>query len=758
LAATRGALAGPRVLLRKLREVMAEPIGAQQRLDKVVTLIAANMVAEVCSVYVLRADNVLELYATEGLRAGSVHRATLAVGRGLVGTIAAEARALNLPDAQAHPAFAYLPETGEEIYHSFLGVPILRAGRTLGVLDVQNRSHRVYTDEEVEALQTTAMVLAEMFASGEMEDISMPGADLDVNRPVHLKGAAFAEGIALGHVVLHEPRVVVTQLIAEDVEQELRRLDSAMASLKLSVDDLLARGAEAGTGEHREILEAYKMFAEDRGWTRRLQEAIRNGLTAEAAVERVQNDTRAQMQRQTDPFLRDRLHDFDDLANRLLRELMGRAHGPVSGDLPEDAVIVARNMGPAELLDYDRERVRGLVLEEVGATSHVAIVARALGIATVGQLDDVVSLAEAGDPIIVDGDTGDVHLRPPVDIETAYADKARFRARKQEQYRLVRNEPSKTKDGVEIVLNINAGLLMDMPRLEESGAAGVGLFRTELQFMVASSFPRLNEQESFYRQVMDAANGKPVTFRSLDVGGDKVLPYFRQQKEENPAMGWRAIRLGLDRPALLRTQARALLKASAGRELRLMFPMVTEVVEFERAKAIVTREQHHLARHGHAGPEKLILGTMIEVPSLLFQLEELFSVVDFASVGSNDLMQFVMATDRGNSRLAGRFDPMNPAFLRALRMIARAADTAGKSLTLCGEMAGRPLDAIALAAIGFRSLSMASAAIGPVKAAMRALDHAPISERLNALIDQGASASEIRGELRAWAETHSVPV
>jgi phosphotransferase system enzyme I (PtsP) len=737
---------------------MAEPIGAQQRLDKVVTLIAANMVAEVCSVYVLRADNVLELYATEGLKPTSVHRATLAVGRGLVGTIAAEARPLNLPDAQSHPAFAYLPETGEEIYHSFLGVPVLRAGRTLGVLVVQNRSYRSYTDEELEALQTTAMVLAEMFASGEMEDISMPGADLDVNRPVHLKGTPFAEGIALGHVVLHEPRVVVTQLIAEDVEHELRRLDAAMTSLKLSVDDLLARGAEAGTGEHREILEAYKMFAEDRGWTRRLQEAIRNGLTAEAAVERVQNDTRAQMQRQTDPFLRERLHDFDDLANRLLRELMGRPHGPVAADLPNDAIIVARHMGPAELLDYDRERVRGLVLEEVGATSHVSIVARALGIATVGHLDDVVSHAEAGDPIIIDGDTGEVHLRPPIDIETAYADKARFRARKQEQYRQVRGEPSITRDGIEVALHINAGLLMDMPRLDESGAAGVGLFRTELQFMVASSFPRLNEQESFYRQVLDAANGKPVTFRSLDVGGDKVLPYFRQQKEENPAMGWRAIRLGLDRPALLRTQARALLKAAAGRELRLMFPMVSEVVEFERAKAIVTREQNHLARHGHGRPEKLVLGTMIEVPSLLFQLEELFSVVDFASVGSNDLMQFVMASDRSNSRLAGRFDPMNPAFLRALRSIARAADAAAKPLTLCGEMAGRPLDAIALASIGFRSLSMASAAIGPVKAAVRALDLAPVSERLNAMIDQGATASEIRGELRAWAETHSVPV
>jgi phosphotransferase system, enzyme I, PtsP len=597
-----------------------------------------------------------------------------------------------------------------------------------------------------------------MFASGEMEDLTIPGADLDVNRPVHLKGAPFAEGIALGHVVLHEPRVVVTQLIAEDVEHELKRLDAAMASLRLSVDDLLARGAEAGVGEHREILEAYKMFAEDRGWTRRLQEAIQNGLTAEAAVERVQNDTRAQMARQTDPFLRDRLHDFDDLANRLLRELMGRPHGPFAADLPEDAIIVARNMGPAELLDYDRERLRGLVLEEAGPTSHVAIVARALGIATVGQLDDVVALAEAGDAIIVDGDAGEVHLRPPVEIERAFVDKVRFRARRQEQYRQLRLEPSVTRDGVPISLQINAGLLMDMPHLEESGAAGVGLFRTELQFMVASSFPRQNEQQVFYRQVLDAANGRPVTFRSLDVGGDKVLPYFRHQKEENPAMGWRAIRLGLDRPALLRTQTRALLKAAAGRELRLMFPMVTEVAEFERAKAVVEREQQHLARHGHEAARNVVLGAMIEVPALLWQLDELFRKVDFASVGSNDLMQFIMASDRSNTRLAGRFDPLAPAFLRALRTIAQAAEAAGKPLTLCGEIAGRPLDALVLAALGYRSLSMTSPSIGPVKAAIRALELDPLKQRLDELIDCGAPASEARAELKAWCATNGVPL
>ena len=758
MAQPRAITAGPRVLLRKLREIMAEPIGAQERLDKIVRTIAANMVAEVCSIYVLRADGVLELYATEGLKASSVHRATLMVGRGLVGLIAEDARPLNLPDAQSHPAFAYLPETGEEIYHSFLGVPVLRAGRTLGVLVVQNRSYRTYTEEEIEALQTTAMVLAEMFASGEIEDLAVPGADLDLNRPVHLKGAGFAEGIALGHVVLHEPRVVVTELVAEDMELELKRLDAAMASLQLSVDDLLARGAEAGAGEHREILEAYRMFAQDRGWTRRLREAVENGLTAEAAVEKVQSDTRARMSRQTDPFLRDRLHDFDDLANRLLRELMGRPHGPFADDLPEDAVIVARNMGPAELLDYDRERMRGLVLEEGGPTSHVAIVARALGIATVGELDDVVALAEAGDPIIVDGDTGEVHLRPPPDIETAYQDKVRFRARKQEQYRLLRHEPSVTRDGVAISLNMNAGLLMDLPHLDESAAGGIGLFRTELQFMVSASFPRQSEQQSFYRQVIEAAGGRPVTFRSLDVGGDKVLPYLRPQQEQNPAMGWRAIRLVLDRPALLRAQVRSLLKAAAGRELRLMFPMVTELSEFERAKAIVAREQAHLERHGHPAADRVVLGTMIEVPALLFQLDELFAAVDFVSVGSNDLMQFFMASDRGNTRLAGRFDPLSPSFLRALREVARRAAAADKLAALCGEMAGRPVEAMALAAIGFRTLSMASSAIGPVKAMVRALELAPIAGRVNAMLDGRITASEIRTELQAWAAENRVPV
>ncbi|MEX2318347.1 MAG: putative PEP-binding protein, partial [Bauldia sp.] len=612
----RVAPAGPRVLLRRLREIMAEPISAQARLDKIVTQIAANMVAEVCSAYVLRSDGVLELYATEGLKREAVHQASLRIGEGLVGTIAEEARPLNLSDARSHPAFQYLPETGEEIYNAFLGVPILRAGRTLGVLVVQNRARRTYHEEEIEALQTTAMVLAEMIAAGELAGIGRPGTSIDLNRPITLNGVGLGEGVGLGHVVLHEPRVVVTALIGEDVEHEASRLDEAIAGLRLFVDDMLSREDIGDAGEHRDVLEAYRMFAYDRGWVRRMHEAIRNGLSAEAAVEKVQSDMRARLQRQSDPFLRDRLHDFDDLTNRLLRVLMGKGHGPADEDLPKDAIIVARNMGAAELLDYGRERIRGLVLEEGGPTSHVTIVARALGIATVGRAENVVSLCENGDAIIVDGVSGEVHLRPNADVESAYAEKVRFRARRQEQYRLIRDKPAITRDGQRVQLMMNAGLLVDLPHLEESGAEGIGLFRTELQFMIASTMPRMQEQKLLYESVIAAAGERPVTFRTLDVGGDKVLPYLRIAEEENPAMGWRAIRLGLDRPGLLRMQLRALMHAAAGRELRIMLPMVTEVDEVRQTRAMIERELAHMRRHGHAEPTKLMLGAMIEVPAM----------------------------------------------------------------------------------------------------------------------------------------------
>jgi phosphotransferase system, enzyme I, PtsP len=751
----RGALGGPRVLLRRLREVMAEPVGAQERLDRIVVLIAANMVAEVCSVYVLRSDATLELYATEGLKREAVHQTVLGSDEGLVGLVASQASAINLSNAQAHPAFSYRPETGEEIYHSFLGVPVLRAGNTLGVLVVQNRARRTYSEEEVEALQTTAMVLAEMIASGQL---ARPGDELAARQSVHVKGAALSDGIALGHVVLHEPRVVVTNYIADDVQGELQHLRAALDTLRSNLDEMLEHGDVVEGGEHRDVLEAYRMFAHDRGWVHKLEEAVLTGLTAEAAVERVQSDTRARMLRQTDPFLRERLHDLDDLANRLMRQLTGRDHAPARESLPENAVLVARSMGPAALLDYDRKRLRGLVLEEGGAHSHVAIVARALGIPAVGEIDNATGMADPGDAIIVDGTTGELYMRPLPDMEAAYAERVRLRARRQQQYQALRDRPCITKDGQEVCLMINAGLAVDLPHLSDTGAAGIGLFRTELQFMVAPNFPRANEQYALYRAVLDAADDKPVVFRTLDIGGDKVLPYMRNVEEENPALGWRAIRLGLDRPGLLRTQLRALLRAAGNRSLKIMFPMVAAVEEFEQARELVERELTHLRRHGHKLPDEVQVGSMVEVPSLLYQLDELLERADFLSVGSNDLVQFLYAIDRGNPRVASRFDPLSPPVLRALKDIADRGHAHNKSVTLCGELASQPIGALALAAIGYRSLSLSPSAMGPVKAVLLELDCRKAAQFLSPLIHKTDGGKPIRGRLEDFAAQEGLQI
>ncbi len=755
----RGALGGPRVLLRRLREVMAEPVSAQERLDKIVVLIAANMVAEVCSVYVLRVDGRLELYATEGLKPEAVHNTVLAADEGLVGLVSSEANPINLSEAQSHPAFSYRAETGEEIYHSFLGVPILRAGNTLGVLVVQNRARRTYSEEEEEALQTTAMVVAEMIASGELSAIARPGApEPAARRPVHINGAALNDGIALGHVVLHEPRIVITNFIADDVNKEMKRLEAAIETMRSDLDLILERGEMPDAGEHRDVLEAYRMFAYDRGWQHRLTEAVVTGLTAEAAVERVQSDTRARMLRATDPYLRERLHDLDELSNRLMHQLLGKDYTPPRDRLPENAVIVARTMGPAALLEYDRKRLRGLVLEEGGPNSHVAIVARALGIPAVGEIANATGVADPGDPIIVDGATGDVHMRPSPDMEAAYVERVRLRARRQLQYLALRDRPCVTKDGVAVELLLNAGLAVDLPHIDETGAAGIGLFRTELQFMVAATLPRTAEQFSLYRAVLDAAGDKPVTFRTLDIGGDKVLPYMRNEEEENPALGWRAIRLGLDRPGLLRAQIRALLRAGGGRSLKLMFPMIATVEEFDEAKGLVERELTHLRRHGHRLPDRVEVGTMVEVPSLLYQLDELIERVDFLSVGSNDLLQFFYAADRGNKRVSGRFDPLSAPMLRVFQAIADKSKAKRKPVTLCGELASNPLGALALVAIGYRSLSVAPSAIGPVKAMLLDLDAGKAGKLLGPLIDSPASSVPIRERLKAFAAEHGLQI
>ncbi|MEO0791458.1 MAG: phosphoenolpyruvate--protein phosphotransferase [Pseudomonadota bacterium] len=756
---TRIAAAEPalRAIMRRLRQIMAEPGDGQDRLNKIVRQVAGLMVAEVCSIYVKRQDGSLELFATEGLNPDAIHTTRMKRGEGLVGRCAEIGVPVNVPKAQSHPAFSYRPETGEEAYHSLLAVPILRGGALLGVLVVQNQTPREYTDEDVESLQTTAMLVAEHIVSGDVAG-ALQDPSSSLNTTTRIVGEPMSEGIALGHIVLHQPRVTVTELLAVDPEAELERLGRSVIALRNAIDSMLKTESLAKAGAHRDVLEAYAMFANDRGWLRRMQEAVREGLTAEAAVERVQNTTRTRLLRQNDPFWRERLRDLDDLSDRLLRILVGRGGTAFSElELPDDTILVARNMGPAELLDYDRSKLRAVVVEEASAQSHVAIVAKALDLPAIGNVPRLIERLNSGDPAIVDGAAGDIHLRPSADIEASYVDKVRFLARRQKQFRSLRNKAAITQDGVHVELQLNAGLSIDMPHLEASGASGIGLFRTELQFMIASTFPRVTKQTATYREILAAAGDKPVTFRALDIGGDKVLPYMRQPKEDNPALGWRAVRLALDRPGLFRMQVRALLRASVGRDLRLMIPMITEISEFRRARALIDRERAVAVKRGQPVPERVLVGAMIEVPAILYSLDALLHEVDFVSVGSNDLLQYLFAADRTNPLVATRYDPLHVASLRVLKHIAETCVAKNVPVTLCGEMGGNTIEAMALLGVGFRTISMAPASVGPVKSMCLSVDVSRVRDEIDRALLSNETGS-LRDRLRRFAETDSVEI
>jgi len=745
-----------RLLLRRVRDVMGAPGSAQERLDKVVGVIAAEMGSQVCSVYVRR-GGALELFATEGLKPEAVRVTRLDLGEGLVGLIAEQAQPLALTEAQSHPKFAYRPETGEEIYHSLMGVPILRGGRVTGVLVVQNRAPRGYTEDEIETLETVAMVVAEVAALPELvESEDEDGLPRVSERPTHLVGTALNDGIAIGTAVLHEPRIAISRMIADDPEREASRLGVAIRQMYTSLDDLLSAADIDRAGEHRDVLETYRMFAHDRGWIDRIREALRGGLSAEAAVRKVQDDTRARMRQVRDPYLRERMHDLDDLGNRLLQHLVGESAPAERIELPADAVIVARSMGPAELLDYDRSRLRAVILEEGSPTAHVAIVARALDIPMLGGVDDALGRIAPGDRVIVDGDHRQVLVRPGPDVEETVAVSLRAREERRAIYARLRDRPAVTLDGHRIGLQINAGLLIDMQHLVESGADGVGLYRTEIPFMVRNSFPDVDEQVQLYSQVLDMAGDRPVVFRTLDIGGDKLLPYWRAGKEDNPAMGWRAIRLALDRPFILRLQLRALLRASAGRRLDVMFPMITEVAEFDRARAILDAETRRETGRGRRLPDRIRVGAMLEVPALVWQFPALLSRVDFLSVGSNDLLQFLLAADRGNPRIAGRYDVLSPGVLAFLRSIVEQCDAAGVPITFCGEMAGHPLEAMALMGLGFRAVSTPPPATGPVKRMTLSLAVEPLARYVGTLCR--SADHSVRAKLHAYAVDHGVAI
>ncbi len=731
------AVSAAREILRRLHEVMAAKSGAEAKLNQVVQIVAQQLTSEVASIYLLR-DGMLELYATKGLAQEAVHVTRLSMGQGLVGTIAATREVLNLAEAKAHPDFAHRPETGEDDYHSFAGVPIVRREMAIGVLGVQHREPRDYDDVEIEALQTVAMVLSELIhGAGLVDDAQVAQARAASSGPLRLAGMKLVDGLGRGTAVFHQPRVIIEHTVADDTEVERQRVYSAFAKMREQIDSMMGQAEFSAGGDHHEVLDTYKMFAYDEGWSRRINEAIDTGLTAEAAIERVQARTRARMRSIDDPYLRERLTDLDDLSNRLLRIVSGQLGSAAKSGLRGDTILIARNLGPAELLEYDKRFLRGVVLEEGSLTAHVIIVARAMGVPVLGRVAELFAQVSDGDELIVDAANGALLVRPAAGMIASYETMRVLKARQAEKYAEVKDLPAISRDGRRVTVMMNAGLADDAQAVDMTGADGIGLFRTEFQFLVSATLPRRERQQALYRTVLEAAGSRPVVFRTVDIGGDKAVPYLQGdgEAEENPAMGWRALRLALGRPGLMKVQARALLEGAAGRTLNVMFPMVSEPWEFSEAKALVESQRVLLARQGHALPEVVRYGAMIEVPAIIETLDTLLPMTDFVSVGTNDLTQFLFAADRANPRLADRYDWLSPAILRALRRIVRAAAAANVPATICGEMGGRPLEALALLALGVETLSITPAGVGPIKAMVRSADLGALSEQMAVWLD-----------------------
>ncbi|MEN9717324.1 MAG: phosphoenolpyruvate--protein phosphotransferase [Pseudomonadota bacterium] len=751
------AVSSARTILTRLHDVMASRSHAQAKLNTVVEVIGQNLDSEVCSIYLLR-EGMLELFATKGLAQEAVHVTRMAIGEGLVGTIAGNIETLNLAEATAHPDFSYRPETGEDKFHSFAGVPIVRRERAVGVLCVQHVDPRRYEEVEIEALQTVAMVLSELIANADLVDEeTAAGLSPLMTGPQRLPGLALVKGLAAGAAVFHQPRITIEHVMADDRDAELQRVYLAFDKMREQIEKMAAQAEFGVGGEHEEVLETYKMFAYDEGWSRRIIEAIDSGLTAEAAIERVQQRTRMRMRQIDDPLLADRMHDLEDLSNRLLRIVSGQMGTAASMGLRQDSILIARNLGPAELLEYDKRRLKGVVLEEGSLTAHVVIVARAMGIPVLGRVRGLRGAVREGDPLLLDGDQGTVTVRPLPAMGQAF--EARFAKTKERQaaYAALREVEPFSRDGTRVTVMMNAGLRDDMPNLSLTGADGIGLFRTEFQFLVSATLPARERQTRLYRDVLDAAGDRPVVFRTVDIGGDKVLPYLRHndgELEENPAMGWRALRVALERDGLLKVQARALLEAAAGRTLNVMFPMVSEPWEFEAARAVFERQLQFLKGQKKLLPEAIRYGAMLEVPALAEQLDVIAPRLSFLSIGTNDLTQFLFAADRSNPKLAERYDWLSPSILRFLRRVQLAVAGHSVDVTVCGEMGGRRLEALALLGIGIRRLSITPAAVGPIKELVRKVDLTEIEEAMAGWLS--SPPPNLREALTGWAQARGI--
>lgn len=738
------------MLLDKLRKIVQDVDSAPNftaALDTMVTSVRETMGTEVCSVYLLDdKTNRYLLMSTEGLNPESVGTVSLAWNEGLVGLCGAREEPINLDNASAHPKYHYLPETGEEKYNSFLGAPIMHRRKVLGVLVVQQRDNRKFDEAEEAFLVTLSAqlsgVVAHAKAIGTLE-VSRTAPRSNVTRI--FTGIAGSSGIVIGRaVVMYPPADIdsVPDRIAEDVDAEIGLLEQAVASVRQEISDLNEKMVNTLMPEERALFDVYLRMLDDNALPSEIIEHINAGNWAQGALREVIEAHMQTFAIMDDPYLRERMADVRDLGLRILAHLQ-KQEGSGLRDFPDKSILVGEDITTAMLVETPLDKIAGIVTVAGAANSHMAIVARALGLPTVVGVGDLPVTQLDDTEMIVDAYQGRVYVQPSRLLRTRYKEIIKEERQLIAGLDAYKDLPTETPDGHRIALYVNTGLMVDVARGKDRGAEGVGLYRTEIPFMLRERFPGEEEQRAIYRQQLEAFSPAPVTMRTLDIGGDKDLPYF-PIKEDNPALGWRGIRITLDHPEIFMVQIRAMLKAAIGLDnLQVMLPMISSVFEIEEALHLIHRAVMEVQEEEGVPIVMPRVGVMVEVPATVFQIADMAQLVDFVSVGSNDLTQYMLAVDRNNARVADIYTPYHPSVLRALQIVVDEVHRMGKPAGICGEMAGDPATAVLLMAMGFDSLSMSASNLLRVRKVLRTVPYAQ-AQSLLAQVMQVDNAAVIR--------------
>jgi len=710
-------------MLDILRSIIQE-VNAARNLDQALTIIVervkAALLVDVCSVYLADHDSgELVLMASDGLLPESIGYVRLGFDEGLVGLVAQRAEPLNIDNAPDHPRYLYFSETGEEWYHAFLGVPIIHHRQVLGVLVLQQHAEHRYDEDTVTLLVTIAAQLAGAIAHAEASgglDVMQGQRRLD---GFPLRGLPGAPGVAIGKAVVIHPHADIDSIPnrpVDDIVAEQERFLEAVRLAKEEVRAMVGNISDVLPAGDAALFDAYLLMLDSDSFIGGVLDGIRAGNWAPGALRDVASEHIRAFNEMEDPYLRERAEDVRDISRRVLQQLQQKKAGGLT--YPRNAVLVGEEITASMLAEVPPKRLAGVVSVRGSSTSHTAILARALGIPAVLGVDDLPVVRVDGLDVIVDGYSGRVYVNAPNEIKREYKRLKKEEQELTDELQELRDKESVTEDGVRMPLYANTGLVSDIRPSLESGAEGIGLYRTEFPFMVRERFPGEEEQREVYRQVLESFAPRPVVMRTLDVGGDKALPYF-PIKEDNPFLGWRGIRITLDHPEIFLVQIRAMLRASVGLDnLRLLLPMISTLSEVDEARALIRRAYQELLEEGEAVTMPQI-GAMVEVPSVIYQIGPLARRVDFLSIGSNDLTQYLLAVDRNNARVAGLYDSLHPAVIQALRVVVDGAKQHRIPVSVCGEMAGDPVAAVLLLGLGVNSLSMSASSLLRVKWVIR---------------------------------------